>query len=174
MNNAIRRLRRFVGLLGPVIALAAWSGTGHANAPPNRYTVTNGGTATGTVYDTFTGLTWQQAVPTSTYTWSAAITYCSSNTAGLPGTGWRLPKLKELQTIVDYTIAAPGPTDRSRCLPQHTGKVVLDVFAVGGRLQRRVGRLLRPRQHRRQRRVQHLSGAVCALRTVDLPDLLTL
>ena len=110
MNNAIRRLRRFVGLLGPVIALAAWSGTGHANAPPNRYTVTNGGTATGTVYDTFTGLTWQQAVPTSTYTWSAAITYCSSNTAGLPGTGWRLPKLKELQTIVDYTIAAPGPT----------------------------------------------------------------
>jgi hypothetical protein len=72
-------------------------------APPDltpRFQVTNGGTPTATVLDTKTTLTWQQAVPAQ-MTWANANTYCLQNTDGLAGTGWRLPSIKELQTIVD-------------------------------------------------------------------------
>lgn len=94
----------FVVLAGLVIAVRRVS----ADAPPGRYTVTNGGTPTGTVLDTRTGLTWQQMVPPSSYTWADAGTYCTSNTAGLPGTGWRLPSMQELQTIVDDSRLEPA------------------------------------------------------------------
>jgi hypothetical protein len=79
-----------------------------ADAPVGRFTITNGGLPTGTVYDTKTMLTWQQAVPTSTYTWPNAGTYCTMNSGGLPGTGWRLPSLTELQTIVDDSRVNPA------------------------------------------------------------------
>ena len=109
--NASRDLAKSFAFVAPVVALSAWPGIVHANAPPGRYTVSNGGTPTGTVYDTFTKLTWQQQVSSTTYTWSGAGTYCTGNTPGLPGTGWRLPTLKELQTIVDYTITSPPMID---------------------------------------------------------------
>ncbi len=67
-----------------------------ASAPSGRYTVANG-----TVYDTKTKLTWQQAVPTVKYTRAAAATYCSSLL--LNGAGWRVPTVKDLLTIVDYS-----------------------------------------------------------------------
>ena len=58
----------------------------------------------GLVTDASTGLTWQQAVPTDPITWVAARTYCQ-----MAGAGFRLPSLKELQSIVDYGTAYPGP-----------------------------------------------------------------
>jgi hypothetical protein len=70
-----------------------------ASAPAGRYMVTNG-----TVYDTKTKLTWQQTISTSTFSWSAADNYCFGLTSALPGTGWRLPTIKEIQTLVDYTV----------------------------------------------------------------------
>src|SRR5258708_11955685 len=58
---------------------------------------------TGTVTDASTGLVWQQmAAPAMT--WSAAKASCTS-----AGAGFRLPSLKELQSIVDYGTAYPGP-----------------------------------------------------------------
>jgi hypothetical protein len=63
-------------------------------APPGRYTI-----GSGTVLDTQTKLTWQQMIPTASYTWSDAKTYCAG--LSLDGTGWRLPSINELQTIVD-------------------------------------------------------------------------
>ena len=66
---------------------------------PTRYQVQAGGL----VLDDATGLTWQQTVSAGSYTWRAATTYC----AGL-GTGWRLPSLTELQTIVDDTTFNPA------------------------------------------------------------------
>ncbi len=77
-----------------------------AGAPAGRYVVTNGGTADGTVYDTKTKLTWQQAIPSTTYTWTNAKSYCASLSLG--GTGWRLPTCKELQTIVDDSRTNPA------------------------------------------------------------------
>jgi hypothetical protein len=74
-----------------------------ADAPAGRFTV-SGGTAA----DAKTGLVWQRVVPSGTYTWAQADTYCASNTGGLPGSGWRLPSLLELQTIVDDSRASPA------------------------------------------------------------------
>lgn len=54
----------------------------------------------GTITDNITGLIWQKE--TKKEFWDDANTYCSGNTAGLPGTGWRLPSVKDLTSIVDY------------------------------------------------------------------------
>jgi Protein of unknown function (DUF1566) len=57
----------------------------------------------GTVTDASTGLVWQQ-MAASAMTWSAAKASCTA-----AGAGFRLPSLKELQTIVDYGMAYVGP-----------------------------------------------------------------
>jgi hypothetical protein len=72
-------------------------------APADRYTVANG-----TVYDSKTKLTWQQAVSSTTYSELDAVTYCAGLGAQLGGSGWRLPTIKELVSIVDYSRSAPA------------------------------------------------------------------
>lgn len=74
---------------------------GQANAPQGHYTIMNG-----SVYDTKTKLTWQQTISSSSFTWSEAQNHCSNLT--LDGDGWRVPSLKELQTIVDETKSYPA------------------------------------------------------------------
>jgi hypothetical protein len=74
-----------------------------ANAPAGHFTVNGDGTVT----DNMTKLVWQRTVPSSTYTWADAGTYCASGT-GLPGSGWRLPTYRELQTIVDDSQTNPS------------------------------------------------------------------
>jgi hypothetical protein len=73
-----------------------------ANPAPGRYTIQNNGLPTGTVRDNETGLVWQQAASAKDSTWSDAVSYCAHNTPDLPGSGWRLPSVKELMTIVDF------------------------------------------------------------------------
>ena len=63
-----------------------------------------------TVTDNNTGLIWQQST-TTTMTWEAALTYCNNNTPGLPGSGWRLPNVKELFTLVDFGISSTAKID---------------------------------------------------------------
>ena len=91
---------RFANGLAAVGVVVGLTVPASANAPDGRYT-----TANGTVYDTRTKLTWQQAVPT-TAMWGNAKTYCSD--LSLSGTGWRLPTVKELQTIVDQSRTNPS------------------------------------------------------------------
>ena len=55
------------------------------------------------VLDHTTSVQWQKA-PGSTMAWSDAVTYCT----GL-GDGARLPEVKELISLVDYSVASPGP-----------------------------------------------------------------
>lgn len=50
------------------------------------------------VFDGVTGLTWYQNVSPQQLTWSDAATYCSTQAGG-----FRLPTVKELLSIVDYT-----------------------------------------------------------------------
>jgi len=96
-------------VLGALVAIAvALANLSQRQRPDRRYVVTNGGTASGTVYDTKTELTWQQAIPSTTYTWADAKTYCAGVGASLGGTGWRLPTCKELQTIVDDSRTNPA------------------------------------------------------------------
>jgi Protein of unknown function (DUF1566) len=72
-----------------------------ASAPPGRYLIANG-----TVVDTKTMLTWQQAAATATYNWANATSYCAN--LMLNGvSGWRLPTVKELSTLVDATQLEP-------------------------------------------------------------------
>jgi hypothetical protein len=59
-----------------------------------------------TVVDQRTGLTWQRTIDGRLRTWADAGAYCAS--PGLPGAGWRLPTMKELQSIVDEARANPA------------------------------------------------------------------
>jgi hypothetical protein len=86
--------------VGIALGLAA---TAHADAPAGRYTV-----AGGTVHDTKTNLTWQQAVPATTYTWADAKTFCAGVGSSLGGAGWRLATVNELLTIIDYSRSDPA------------------------------------------------------------------
>jgi hypothetical protein len=62
----------------------------------------------GTITDNVTGLVWQKQDNATTYTWDNALTYCNANTPALPGSGWRLPNIKELQSIINYQIFSPA------------------------------------------------------------------
>jgi hypothetical protein len=66
----------------------------HATAPPGRYTITGG-----MVRDTLTKLTWQQTASSQRFPWANANSYCLG--LNLNGTGWRIPTMRELATIVD-------------------------------------------------------------------------
>lgn len=72
-----------------------------------------------TVLDNVTGLTWQRFVDPETYTQADAEAYCA--TLGVDGPGWRLPTLVELQSIVDYSKAEPGPTIDVNAFPGAPG-----------------------------------------------------
>src|SRR5690242_21632351 len=78
-----------------------------ANAPAGRYSYT---AASAVAIDTKTNLTWQRVAATTVMPWDAAKTYCASTdlSSVLGGSGWRLPTVKELQTLVDYSLLT-GP-----------------------------------------------------------------
>jgi Protein of unknown function (DUF1566) len=103
MSSKLSRTLKFslVGA-GALLVLLQTSDT-HANAPAGRYTISNG-----TVYDTKTKLTWQQTAPSTTYKWgSASASGTAQNYCALLSlnavTGWRVPTIGELMSLVDYT-----------------------------------------------------------------------
>ena len=66
--------------------------------------------------DPSTGLVWQNPSFDGTKTWEEAKTFCTNNEAGLPGTGWRLPNISELRSLIrgcpnTVTGGACGVTD---------------------------------------------------------------
>lgn len=73
-----------------------------ADAPPDRYMID-----TTQVTDRRTGLIWQKEPNASTYTWDQAATYCRGlRLAG--SSGFRVPTLKELLTLMDPTQSRPA------------------------------------------------------------------
>jgi hypothetical protein len=90
--------------LAGIAGILSLTVSAEANAPAGRYTTTG---VIGTVYDTKTKLTWLQTVPAASYTWAEAKTYCESPIVSynFGGLAWRLPTVKELMTIVDYSQA---------------------------------------------------------------------
>lgn len=79
------------------LALSSWAG-----APQGRYTV-----SADTIFDTKANLTWQRSAPTGLYAQPNAAAYCQSLSLG-GITGWRLPTIKELQSIVDIRALSPA------------------------------------------------------------------
>jgi ribonuclease BN (tRNA processing enzyme) len=66
----------------------------------------------GTILDKSTGLTWSQANSARTMTWKDALAYArSAKVAG--HSDWRLPNVKELQSIVNYN-RAPDAVDTKK------------------------------------------------------------
>jgi len=70
---------------------------------PSQYTASGDGTIT----DNLTQLVWQQIPNTTPLTWEQALGYAEELT--LAGqTDWRLPSIKELQSICDYSQVGPA------------------------------------------------------------------
>jgi hypothetical protein len=106
MNRVAKRFLQ-TATAGAVMTLLLHGPDVRANAPAGRYTISNG-----SVFDTKTKLTWQQVVPAETLKTAAdAQTYCAGLGATLGGTGWRLPTLKELYTLIDYSQATAPHID---------------------------------------------------------------
>jgi hypothetical protein len=86
------------GGLGAGLALVAFAGAARhagANAPDGRFQ-----SASGEVLDTQTGLVWQEASSTTEMSWAEASAHCSAP--------WRVPSMKELQTLVDDSQLGPA------------------------------------------------------------------
>ncbi len=82
---------------------------------PRTYQVT-GAPGSETVIDCVTGLEWQRDAAAGTYGPADATAYCEGLT--LEGyTDWRLPSRIELVTLVDYSVAFPGPTIDTAAFP---------------------------------------------------------
>jgi hypothetical protein len=82
----------------PLVAATAFvAGTVKGSEPPGRL-IDNGD---GTVTDTVTKLVWQQATPGNSNQ-AACANACAGMSIGAFSSGWRLPTVKELISIVDY------------------------------------------------------------------------
>lgn len=75
-----------------------------SDQPPTSQYTDNGD---GTVTDTSTSLIWQKT-ESGTYNWAAAQTYCRGLTLHGVTTGWRLPTMNELITLVDFANTSPA------------------------------------------------------------------
>src|SRR3989344_12184 len=86
----------------------------------------------GTITDNVTGVIWQKCIKglsgascgtgtAATDTWANALTYCNANTAGLPGSNWRLPNIYELFSIVDFGDASTPFIDATNFPATTTG-----------------------------------------------------
>lgn len=87
--------------------VSAWircvRGPARSSTTDDHYTIGNG-----IVIDNFTHLTWQRFVDPKAYTWGPAQTYCAD--LPLAGGGWRVPSVKELETLVDSVAPPPAVT----------------------------------------------------------------
>ena len=114
MKKLSQRTLRICAIVSALIVGVCGAESARANAPAGRYAISNG-----TVYDAKTNLTWQQTLPVAQYTVTSAAAYCSGLGATLPGS-WRLPTVKELESLVDYS-QAMGPST-----------TLIDSIAFGG------------------------------------------
>ena len=61
----------------------------------------------GTIRDNFTGLTWQKIQSPNALTWEEALAYARTISLGAK-TDWRLPNIKELQSLNDVALFKPS------------------------------------------------------------------
>ena len=104
-SGPVRRLS-----VAAFLAAAALAPLSTASAPAGHYTITSS-----TVIDTKTGLSWERVLSGTALSWANAGTYCS--TLELDGSGWRMPTLKELLTLVDFSVVSPAASIDSVAFP---------------------------------------------------------
>jgi hypothetical protein len=100
MTRTLQHSRRAAIAAGiAVVAVLTAPRDIQAKAPAGRYTFP----ASGVVYDTATKLTWQQApLSGDTFSQTDAVNTCRSLTFNNEQ-GWRLPTVKELETLIDFS-----------------------------------------------------------------------
>jgi len=100
-------ISHFVRVLGAIVVVGiSLPQSTRASVPAGRYVLDSVG---GTVYDTKTKLTWQQIVSqSSTYAWTDAQNHCTLLNVSRGESGWRLPTLKELVSIVEDARISPS------------------------------------------------------------------
>jgi hypothetical protein len=104
MRQLVTQLRPRWTAVGVALACLIVVWVARADAPPDRYMINS---SQGLVTDLRTGLTWQQPISAMQYTWDAANTYCRGLSLG-GMTGFRIPSLKELMTLVDPARVKPA------------------------------------------------------------------
>jgi pimeloyl-ACP methyl ester carboxylesterase len=98
------KIRRLMTATLVAVMMALWTTGVHAAFVDN---------GNGTVTDTSTGLMWQQDTARDgegnydPMNWEEALAYCESRTLG-GHTDWRLPTIKELRSLVDYSRYNPA------------------------------------------------------------------
>jgi hypothetical protein len=103
----VRRVR--LVLLVSVVGAAA---SAPAVAPAAQYAVRGDGT----VKDNKTGLIWEQQPEDAQYSWEGALLHCAGLALG-GNSDWRAPTKLELETLVAFRVAPPGPTIDSQVFP---------------------------------------------------------
>jgi hypothetical protein len=94
-----------VDAVGPYYAEPAWD---QSLPVATRFVVlTNWGSQA--VLDKETGLVWERSPSLTLSTWHQARLACTGRTTG-NRRGWRLPSIPELTSLVDPSVAPPGPT----------------------------------------------------------------
>jgi len=97
-----RRTRAMVGVLCLVLVTVGLVGLAHAGKPiKERFKVLHKDSAW--VLDRTTSLQWQTTPNNGVIPWTNADAYCSSL-----GDGSRLPEVKELISLVDYSMSDPA------------------------------------------------------------------
>lgn len=86
-----------------VVALVTVASATYANAPVGRYVITND-----TVKDTVTGLEWERVRTADRKSAQESVSRCAGLALGVPPSGWRLPNVKELASIVDARAFGPS------------------------------------------------------------------
>ncbi len=80
-----------------------------SQSPAGRYTYPDGSVdSSQTVHDTVTGLTWQRGAAPGTANVPDAEQYCAGLKLGGLESGWRLPTVKELLSVVDFGVSQPA------------------------------------------------------------------
>jgi hypothetical protein len=93
-----------LAVVATVAFAAGLSMRARAKAPSGRYKMLNGA-----VTDTKTGLVWEAA--TTGVNAGEAKTHCAGLTSTLGGVGWRIPTIKELESLVDETVTSGAAID---------------------------------------------------------------
>ena len=83
-----------------------------ADLPSEHYTYA---ADSGVVRDNGTRLVWQRSPASQTFSWADAKAFCEGSAVSdaLGGSGWRLPNVKELWTLVDFSRCSPPVTDQA-------------------------------------------------------------
>ena len=91
--------------VGPYYATPSWDQTLPA---ATRFLVLSN-FANAAVLDRETGLVWEKQPVILDYSWEDARMHCTDTNLG-NRKGWRLPSVHELASLIDPSVASPGPT----------------------------------------------------------------